>query len=56
MEFFAQDPEILRIYTAGVQDFDSLRPEDRQRFAAIMGGLVHRFDGFLVLIDRGILP
>ena len=56
VESFARDPEILRIYTASVQDFDSLGPEDRQRFAAIMGGLLHRFEGFLVLTDRGILP
>lgn len=56
VESFALDPEILRIYTAGVQDFDSLGPEDRQRFSAIMGGLLHRFEGFLVLTDRGILP
>lgn len=56
VESFAKDPDILRVYTAGVQDFDSLGPEDRLRFAAIMGGLLHRFECFLVLSDRGILP
>ena len=56
VESFARDPEILRIYTAGVQDFDSLGPEDRQRFAAIMGGLLHRFEGFLVLTMRHSSP
>lgn len=56
VESFARDPDTMRVYLAGVQDFDSLGPEDRQRFAAIMGGLLHRLEGFLVLIDRGILP
>lgn len=56
VESFARDPELTRIYIAGTKDFGALSSEERQRFAAIMGAMLHRFEGLVILSDRGLLP
>ena len=56
VESFARDPEMMKLYLRGIRDYESLSGEDRQRFAAIMGSMLHRFEGLVVLSDRGILP
>ena len=37
LDRFASDPELLRIYQAGTRAFESISPEDRLRFASVMG-------------------
>lgn len=56
VESFARDSEMLNVYLAGTRDYEGLSPEERQRFAAIMGSMLHRFEGLVVLSDRGTLP
>ncbi len=56
VESFARDPEVLKLYLAGTRDYASLSAEERQRFAAVMGAMLHRFEGLVILSDRGILP
>jgi hypothetical protein len=56
LDGFASDPERMRVYLAGTHDYHTLSPEERQRFAAIMGAMLHRFEGFVTLSDRGLLP
>lgn len=56
VESFARDPELMKLYLVGTRDYEGLPGEDRQRFAAIMGSMLHRFEGLVVLSDRGILP
>jgi hypothetical protein len=46
----------LKLYLAGTREYEGLSAEERQRFAAIMGSMLHRFEGLVVLSDRGILP
>lgn len=56
VESFARDPELMKLYLDGSRDYESLSAEERQRFAAIMGSMLHRFEGLVVLSDRRILP
>jgi len=56
VESFARDPEMMKLYLTGTRDYEGLSGEERQRFAAIMGSMLHRFEGLVVLSDRGILP
>lgn len=56
LDTLAKDPELMNLYLSGCKDFDSLPSEDRMRYAFIMGMLLHRFEGFVSLQDRGLLP
>jgi hypothetical protein len=56
VESFARDPDLMNLYLKGTRDYEDLSGEERQRFAAIMGSMLHRFEGLVVLSDRGILP
>jgi len=56
LDRFACDPELLRVYQAGTTDFESLSPDDRLRFAAVMGAMLHRMEGMVDQAQRGLLP
>ena len=56
VELFARDPAAMKLYLVGSRDYESLSAEEQQRFAAIMGSMLHRFEGPVILSDRGILP
>ena len=56
VESFARDPDLMNLYLTGTRDYEALSGEEQQRFAAIMGSMLHRFEGLVVLSDRGILP
>lgn len=56
LDSFMKDPELMRLYLAGCQDFNGLAFEEKQRYAAIMGSVLHRFEGLIELSDRGLLP
>jgi len=47
----AQDPEVARIYWSGLEDRDSLSESDRQRFDALLSGVLfvaaHEYSFFL---------
>jgi hypothetical protein len=56
MDRFGSDPELLKFHLAGVQDFESLSPDDRARFSVIMGSIMHRGEGMVDQVERGLLP
>jgi hypothetical protein len=56
VDSFARDPELITLFLKGSRDYEILSPEERQRFAAIMGSMLHRFEGLVILSDRGLLP
>jgi hypothetical protein len=56
LDTLAKDPELMNLYLSGCKDFDRLSSEERMRFDFIMGMLLHRFEGFVSLQDRGLLP
>ena len=56
LDHFVRDPELHRIYQAGTRDFESLSPEDRFRFASIMGSMLHRVEGMVYQSAKGLLP
>jgi hypothetical protein len=56
MDRFASDPELLKFYLAGVRDFESLSADDRARFASVMGSIMHRGEGMVDQVERGLLP
>ncbi len=43
-DLLASDAELARIWTTGKRDFDALKPDERQRYAAYMLGLLRRFE------------
>jgi hypothetical protein len=53
---FSSDPELFKFYLAGVQDFESMSPHDRARFSSVMGSIMHRAEGMVDQIERGLLP
>jgi len=55
MDRFGSDPELLKFYLAGMRDFESLSPDDRVRFASIMGSIMHRAEGMVDQVERGLL-
>ena len=56
MDRFGSDPELLRFYEAGVRDFESMSSDDRARFASVMGSIMHRGEGMVDQVERGLLP
>ena len=56
MDRFGSNPELLKFYLAGVRDFESLSPDDRARFASVMGSIMHRGEGMVDQVERGLLP
>ena len=56
LDTLAKDPELMNLYLSGCKDFDGLSSDDRMRYALLMGMLLHRFEGFVSLQDRGMLP
>ncbi len=56
MELMARDPEVLRLFHSGTHDFASLSEEERLRFSAIMGAMLHRFENLVSQTERGLLP
>ena len=56
MDRFGSDPELLKFYIEGVQDFESLSPDDRARFSSVMGSIMHRGEGMVDQVERGLLP
>ncbi|MGR8949758.1 MAG: hypothetical protein ACU84Q_17080 [Gammaproteobacteria bacterium] len=56
LDTFVKDPELMNLYLSGCKNFDELSAEERLRYSGIMGMLLHRFEGFVSLQDRGLLP
>jgi len=56
MDQFASNPELLKFHLAGVRDFESLSADDRARFASVMGSIMHRGEGMVDQVERGLLP
>ncbi|MEQ8693954.1 MAG: hypothetical protein RIC85_01325 [Gammaproteobacteria bacterium] len=56
LDAFVHEPELMDLYITGCKDFDNLSPKDQLRYSGIMGMILHRFEGFLGLSDRGMLP
>ena len=43
-DLLASDAGLARIWTTGKRDFEALKPDERQRYAAYMLGLLRRFE------------
>lgn len=56
MELIVSDTELLKLYSAGARDFESLSNEDRLRFASLLGVILHRFENLVAQTNRGFLP
>jgi hypothetical protein len=46
-DLLASDAGLARIWTTGKRDFDALKPDEKQRYAAYMLGLLRRFENVL---------
>lgn len=51
-----QDPEVARIFNAGLRDFNALNPDERTRFSFLLGDLVGNAAAFHQELMLGVVP
>jgi hypothetical protein len=51
-----QDPDVARIFNAGLRDFNALTPDERTRFSFLLGDLVGNAAAFHQELMLGVLP
>ncbi len=56
LAWMASDADLMRLFDEGCHDFDALSKPDRQRFAALMGVLMHTWENILTQTRMGFLP
>ena len=56
LEALAKEPSLVIIYSKGCKDYESLNDTEKLQYSLLMGSILHRFEGLLVIRDRGLLP
>ena len=56
LDSIMREPDLVALYAKGCSDYPSLSENERLQYSLLMGSIVHRFEGLLVLRDRGLLP
>ena len=56
LDSISRDTEVAALYVRGCNAFASQSTAEKLQYSILMGSILHRFEGLLVIRDRGLVP